>query len=334
MKNLKTISFSSNLEKATGEIPEKLTNDVILHSITQNNNEVLRGLTAALLMIPVSSVTNVVLLNPIDYRNYTDKEIILDIKALINGRKIMNIELQMHLSTDSPWWINRSLLYLCRTYDNLEGGGDYADIRPSIQVSIVSQDVFSEVKPEFYAQYYLKNDRNDHVYTRDFSMRVLYLNHIDLATKEDKKNGLDYWAEAFLAKTWDELKSLAGKSEIFREVAEYMYTVNADVHKRSIAEAHRKYVETTTTIRNEIARDRKQISEEKQQISDEKQQISEEKQQISEEKQHISEEKKRLSEERKRMKEEKKLTEQSADEAEAEVKRLQEEVARLKAANQ
>ena len=341
MKNLKTISFSSNLEKATGEIPEKLTNDVILHSITQNNNEVLRGLTAALLMIPVSSVTNVVLLNPIDYRNYTDKEIILDIKALINGRKIMNIELQMHLSTDSPWWINRSLLYLCRTYDNLEGGGDYADIRPSIQVSIVSQDVFSEVKPEFYAQYYLKNDRNDHVYTRDFSMRVLYLNHIDLATKEDKKNGLDYWAEAFLAKTWDELKSLAGKSEIFREVAEYMYTVNADVHQRSIAEAHRKYVETTTTIRNEIARDRKQISEEKQQISEEKQQISDEKQQISEEKQHISEEKqqiseekKRLSEERKRMKEEKKLTEQRAAEAETEVKRLQEEVARLKAANQ
>jgi predicted transposase/invertase (TIGR01784 family) len=254
MKNLKTISFSSGLENATGEIPEKLTNDVVLHSITQNNNEVLRGLTAALLMVPVSSVTNVVLLNPIDYRNYTDKEIILDIKAQIDGRKIMNIELQMLLSTDSTWWINRSLLYLCRTYDNLEGGADYTKIRPSMQVSIVCKDLFSDVEPEFYAQYYLENVRNRHVYTRDFSLRVLYLNHIDLATKEDKENELDYWAQAFLAKTWDELKSLAEKAEVFREVAESMYTVNADVSQRSIAEAHRKYVETYTTLKNCLER--------------------------------------------------------------------------------
>lgn len=261
MKNLKTISFSSGLENATGEIPEKLTNDVVLHSITQNNNEVLRGLTAALLMVPVSSVTNVVLLNPIDYRNYTDKEIILDIKALIDGRKIMNIELQMLLSTDSTWWINRSLLYLCRTYDNLEGGADYTKIRPSMQVSIVCKDLFSDVEPEFYAQYYLENVRNRHVYTRDFSLRVLYLNHIDLATKEDKENELDYWAQAFLAKTWDELKSLAEKAEVFREVAESMYTVNADVSQRSIAEAHRKYVETYTTLKNCLERAEKRADD-------------------------------------------------------------------------
>jgi predicted transposase/invertase (TIGR01784 family) len=261
MKNLKAISFSSGLENATGEIPEKLTNDVVLHSITQNNNEVLRGLTAALLMVPVSSVTNVVLLNPIDYRNYTDKEIILDIKAQIDGRKIMNIELQMLLSTDSTWWINRSLLYLCRTYDNLEGGADYTKIRPSMQVSIVCKDLFSDVEPEFYAQYYLENVRNRHVYTRDFSLRVLYLNHIDLATKEDKENELDYWAQAFLAKTWDELKSLAEKAEVFREVAESMYTVNADVSQRSIAEAHRKYVETYTTLKNCLERAEKRADD-------------------------------------------------------------------------
>ena len=48
--------FSPGLMNATGEIPENLTNDVILHSVTQNNNEVLKGLTAALLMLPYGTV--------------------------------------------------------------------------------------------------------------------------------------------------------------------------------------------------------------------------------------------------------------------------------------
>ena len=195
--------FSPGLMNATGEIPEKLTNDVILHSVTQNNNEVLKGLTAALLMLPVEAITSVELLNPIDYRNYADKEIILDIKAKVNDEKLMNVELQMLLSADSKWWINRSLLYLCRTYDNLKKGGDYGNIYPSMQVSIVPADVFSGAEPEFYSSYHLKNDKNSHIYTRDFSLRVLYLNHIDLATEEDKRYGLDYWADAFSATTWE-----------------------------------------------------------------------------------------------------------------------------------
>lgn len=33
-----------------------------------------------------------------------------------------------------------------------------------------------------------------------FRLRVLYLNHIDLATEEDKRYGLDYWADAFRAR--------------------------------------------------------------------------------------------------------------------------------------
>lgn len=289
MNNQKNISFSSGLENATGEIPEKLTNDVILHCVTQNNNEVLRGLTAALLMIPVSSVTNVVLLNPIDYRNYADKEIILDIKALIDGIKIMNIELQMLLSSENTWWINRSLLYLCRTYDNLKSGADYTEIRPSMQVSIVPQDIFSDVEAEFYAQYYLENVRNRHVYTRDFSLRVLYLNHTDLATEEDKKSCLDYWAQAFLAKTWDELKSLAEKAEVFREVAESMYTVNADVSQRSIAEAHRKYVETYTTLKNCLERAEKHATEAENKLSIAEQRIDEEKQRADKAEAHVKE---------------------------------------------
>lgn len=293
MNDQNRITFSPGLMSATGEIPEKLTNDIVLHSITQNNKDVLKGLTASLLMLPVSEVTDVELMNPIDYRNYADKEIILDIKALVNGRKIVNVELQMRLATDSIWWLNRSLLYLCRTFDNLESGNDYGDIRPSMQVCIVPKEVFSETKPEFYAQYYLINELTGHIYTRDFSLRVLYLNHIDMATDEDKAIGLDYWAKAFLASTWEELKVLAERGNVFREVAEEMYTVNADVSQRSIAEAHRKYVETFTTLTNGLARAEKKAEEAERDVQEARQKAQESEQRAADAEQTARNEKQR-----------------------------------------
>ena len=286
--------FSPGLMNATGEIPENLTNDVILHSVTQNNNEVLKGLTAALLMLPMEAVSSVELLNPIDYRNYADKEIILDIKAKVNNERIMNVELQMLLSTDSKWWINRSLLYLCRTYDNLKKGGKYDNIYPSMQVSIVPEDVFSETEPEFYSSYHLKNDKNGHIYTRDFSLRVLYLNHIDLATEEDKRYGLDYWADAFRARTWEELKTLAARGEVFKEMAEAVYTVNADVSQRSIAEAHRKWVELNTYLTESRAEAEQKAAEAEQKAAEAEQKAAEAEQQAAKAEQQADEAEQKL----------------------------------------
>ena len=333
MENKNRISFSPGLMNATGEIPEKLTNDIVLHSITQNNKDVLKGLTASLLMLPVSEVTDVELMNPIDYRNYADKEIILDIKALVNGRKIVNVELQMSLATDSTWWLNRSLLYLCRTFDNLKGGNDYGYIRPSMQVCIVPKELFSDTEPEFYSQYYLKNERSGHIYTRNFSLRVLYLNHTDMATDADRSSGLDYWAKAFLASTWEDLKGLAERGDVFREVAEEMYTVNADVNQRSIAEAHRKYVETFTTLTNGLARAEKKaeeaerdLKEARQQAQDAQQQAQDAWQQVQRSDQRADTAEKRAADAEQSARDEK----QRADTAEAELAKYKERFGALK----
>ena len=147
-----------------------------------------------------------------------------------------------------------------------------------MQVCIVPKDIFSGVTPEFYSQYFMKNDANGHIYSRDFSLRVLYLNHTDMATDSDKASGLDYWAEAFLATTWEELKALADKGDIFRKVAEEMYTVNADVSQRSIAEAHRKYVETYTTLKNGFEREKKRADAEEHRANIAEQRANDEKQ--------------------------------------------------------
>ena len=132
-----------------------------------------------------------------------------------------------------------------------------------------------------------------HIYIRDFSLRVLYLNHTDMATDADRSSGLDYWAKAFLASTWEDLKGLAERGDVFREVAEEMYTVNADVNQRSIAEAHRKYVETFTTLTNGLARAEKKAEEAEQNLQKAQQeaqkQVQEAQQQVQEAQQQMQE---------------------------------------------
>ena len=322
----KEVYFSPGLDEATGEIPEKLTNDIILHSVTQNNKEILRGLTAALLMVPTDTVTDVELLNPVDYRDFADKKMILDIRALINRSSIVNVELQMVLTMDSKWWINRSLLYLCRTFDNVEAGREYSEALPSVQVCIIPKDMFSDAPPEFYSQYMLMNDRNGHIYSRDFSLRVLYLNHIDLATETDKKNGLDFWAKAFLATTWEELKSLAKESSVFREVAESMYTVNADVSQRSMAEAHRKYVESYENMEAALVRIKQRVEEEQQKADIEQKKAEAAQQEAEAAHQEAEAERQKAEAERQKAEAER----QRADAAEAEVRALKEELGRYK----
>ena len=263
-----TISpFSPGLASATGKLPVPLTNDMMLHTITQNNNAVLKGLVASLMKIPPDSIDDIHLINPIDYRNIFDKEIILDIKALLNSEKIVNIELQIAVSTDDLKWINRSILYLCRTFDNIGSSDEYETIHPSMHISILPRDLFSDAPQEFYAHYYLKNVGNGHIYSTNFALHVLYLSHIDLATESDIENDLAYWAEAFLASTWEDLKSLALKRPVMKEVAETMYTVSAEQHERTMMEAHQKFVMDHGYMTRKISSLNAQIAEKDEQLA-------------------------------------------------------------------
>ena len=157
------------------------------------------------------------------------------------------------MKTDAlEWWKNRSLLYLCRGFDNLGSGDDYDMIMPATQISLVFDNLFPDEEPEFYAKYRLLNVRTHKAYTGNFGLNVLYLRHSQKASKEDIENDLVYWAEAFRAATWNELKAVAQKAEtqVFREVAEKVYEINADSIQRELAEAHEKYVCTMATVKN------------------------------------------------------------------------------------
>ena len=247
----KNSKFSAGLESATGKIDFCLTNDVVLHLVVQKNNRILKGLVCSLMGLDPEKVESVELLNPIDYSTYDGKEIIMDIKVVLDDSQIVNVEMQVSLNKGREWWKNRSLLYLCRCYDNIGSGENYLAIKATTHISIVMQDLFENEEPEFYAKYRLLNVRTHKKYTGNFNLNVLYLKNLNMATENDEKIGLVYWAKAFLAKTWEDLKMIAENNEVFREVGESMFEVNAETIEREMAEAHRKYLETVATYRAE-----------------------------------------------------------------------------------
>ena len=221
MQNKKAASFL----EAKGTIEYNMTNDYMFRYILQKNEKVLRGLICALLHLSPEQIKKVEIMNPIDLAgDISGKEFILDIKVMLNDDTVVNLEMQVRNEHN---WPERSLIYLCRAFDQLYRGQDYDEALPVIHIGFVNFTLHPE-HPEFYAKHKLMNVKNRQIYSDKFVLSVVDLNQIGRATKEDKRYKIDYWARLFKAKTWEEMKKLVKNNEYLEETARSIYVANAD----------------------------------------------------------------------------------------------------------
>lgn len=212
-------------EQATGVIDYTFTNDYMFRAVLERNRKVLKALICSLLHLSPDTVRNVQVTNPITLGDsIEDKDFILDIRISLNDDTNINLEMQVRRQID---WEERSLSYLCRTFDKLSEGEDYGNAKVAIHIGFLDFTPFTEY-PEFYATYKLLNIKNHHVYSDKFILNVIDLTKIDMATAEDQVWKIDYWAKLFKACTWEELKMIAEKDENLREASESLYKLNAD----------------------------------------------------------------------------------------------------------
>lgn len=229
---------TTSYKDATGTIEFTLKSDLMFHYVMQKSERALKGLVCSLNGIPASMVKELIVLNPIDFNDDLQKTV-MDLKLILNTNEILNIELQVY--TDK-YWIQRSLLYLCRAYDSIDAGDDYSKIKPTTHFCITDQNLFPEY-PEFYSEYLLLNTKNHQPYTKNFGIKVLELNHTNLATQEDIDNNLVYWADLFKADTWEKFQELAEGRPDIEEVGNLMLEVNADTKAKELLEGQRRYRE-------------------------------------------------------------------------------------------
>ncbi len=237
--------ISEKLQTATGKIDYQMTNDYMFHAALQNNPKVLKSLICSLLRLHPQEIRSIQIINPIILGEAVDeKTFILDINIVLNDNTLINLEMQVENLYN---WEERSLSYLCRTFDQLQKGEEYSSAKPVIHISFLDFTPFPEY-PEFYASYQFMNEKNHHIYSDKLTLRVVDLRQIELATAEDQASGLEHWARLFKASTWEEIRMIAKKDENLLEATETLYTLNADELVRRQCEARADYYRLHNSI--------------------------------------------------------------------------------------
>lgn len=245
----KNTSFLPELQSASGKFDYPMTNDYMFRALCQKNNKALKGLISALLHIPADTIYSVVITNPIVLgEECNDKEFRLDVLADLNGDRTIDIEMQVHNLYD---WPERSISYLSRVYDNLTHGSKYSGVKTAMHIGILDFTLFPE-NPALYSCNKIMDEKTYHIYSDKFALNVLDLSKVELATDEDRRWKLDYWARLFKATTWEEIKMIASDDEYLKEASNTLYTLNADFIVRERCRNREEYYNLITGFENTI----------------------------------------------------------------------------------
>lgn len=247
---------SSGFQNACGQIPYNMTNDYMFRAVLQSNNKVLRGLICSLLHLSEKAVVSVEITNPVILGEaVTDKEFRLDINVVLNNHTLINLEMQIANKLN---WQERSVMYLCRSFDRLNRGQDYMEAKPAIHIGFLDYTLFEET-PEFYASYKLINVKNHQKYSDSLTLHVVDLSRIDLATEEDRKYHIHEWAMLFKARTWEEMKMLAARDEYLQEASETIFRMSADDLVRKRCLDREEYYQDLRSYERKIAEKEEEI---------------------------------------------------------------------------
>ena len=287
-KNYKhELPYNDGWKKLTGPLPIKLTNDYLFRALLQADEETLKTIVADLLYMDVGDVTDIEVTNPIVLgETVTDKEIHLDLNAIVNGDRNINLEMQV-LHEDN--WIDRSMLYAFRSFDSLSHGEDYMDAEGVIQISFTDFTLFKDA-PEFYSTFKLINEKNPgQVYSEKIRISNVNLTRIDLATEENKEYRVDYWAKLFKAKSWEEVKMLAENRPEMEKAASSIWQISEEdkikeqIRRRTANEhLYQRRMEKLRRLEEEVREKEEEVREKDEELKTVKEMLEEKEKRIKE----------------------------------------------------
>ena len=221
-----SIAYSPDWKKMTGELRFSMSNDYLFRALMQKDERTLKAIVASFLKVTIESISEIEVTNPILLGEDIDsKEYHLDIRTLLNHEKEVDLEMQV---VRHPGWIERTLVYACRAFSELNHGTYYRDAKPVWQISFCDFTLFED-EPGFVSDFMLMNTKNaDQIYTDKIRLTHVNLTRIDLATEEDNLYGVTDWARLFKAKSWEELKMLTQENPTMDYTISSIYQLAED----------------------------------------------------------------------------------------------------------
>lgn len=181
-----------------------------------------------------------------------DKEFRLDVNVLLNDNTLINLEMQVANRLN---WHERSVSYLCRSFDSLDHGQDYNMAKLAVHIGFLDYTLFPE-RPKFYDTYKLLSIHDHEKYSDSLTLCVVDLSRTELATEEDRAYHVNDWAKLFKAATWEEIRMSASIDEYLQEAANTLYALNADEEVRKRCRDRLEYYQDLKNYERKIERDR------------------------------------------------------------------------------
>ena len=175
------------LSGRSGKLPFPLTNDYMFKTVFQSDETVLRALLCSLLDLDPRDIRAITITNAIvPGAAIHSKDTVLDIRLVLNGSRLINLEMQIRNEQN---WPERSLCYLCRDFNNLEKGAPYQSVKPAHHIGILNFSL-PHLQKQFYGHYFMINETTHEIFSDKLCLSVLALTQTTLATEHDRRSGL------------------------------------------------------------------------------------------------------------------------------------------------
>ena len=291
------MAYHDDWKKLSGPLPVKMTSDYLFRALLQTDEKTLRALIASVLHLKYEDIEDVLITNPIELGgSIYAKELHLDVSVQLGSGEKLDVEMQAQRYAG---WTDRTLVYLCRNFDQLNHGKKYEETQRSIQISFTDFSLFED-KPEFFSTYMLINTNSlEKVYSDKLAIINIDLKSIELATEEDRRFGVDRWAKIFKATTWEELKMIATTDKSADQAVSTIWALTEDdIIREQILWREDNEREYNYTVQRAKQADEleKELSENKRELSENKKELAENKKELEDTRKTVKNQNSRIME--------------------------------------
>lgn len=227
----------------------KVTNDYVFKRIfgKQGNESILKDFLKAVLELPIEKIEVIKDAN-LERAVVENKSGILDIKATLDNKITVNIEMQIRNQHNM---IDRSLYYWSNLYSSsLYKKQDYTQNNRTITINILMFNIFKE--GPYHEKCKIRRDYNGEVLTEDLEMHFI---QIPKCKKDDVKTKLDRWIQ-FIGNISEEGVNIAMKeNKEIRKAKEELEYLTGDEEERRLAELREKAIRDEITNINGTKRE-------------------------------------------------------------------------------
>jgi predicted transposase/invertase (TIGR01784 family) len=233
----------------TPRVPRRIENGDAPYILSPKNDFVFRLLfgddgNEELLASLLSSILNeeiehVVIKNPYILKLFSeDKEAILDIKAAINSKKLVDIEMQLWRS---PKLLNRILLYWSRLYaSQMKAGDGYHVLKKTISILILDDDPYHT--NDFHVCSRIRNFEEMFELTDLLEIHILELPKLHKRREQDTNDTLIAWMNFLYAQTREELDMASEANPVIQKATDMLMAMSRDEEERLRYEAREEFL--------------------------------------------------------------------------------------------